>query len=90
MRAIITVVGGDKVGIVFHVTKVLMEHDLNIIDLSQTVMGEDTFVMLMLVEGDNLKNDMLQVSKKLQKLGDEIGVAILMQRLEVFQAMHNI
>ena len=54
MRVIVTVVGGDKVGIIYKVTKVAFENNVNILDINQTVMDGDVFTMMMMVGGDSL------------------------------------
>ncbi len=89
MKAVVTVVGKDKKGIVAKISNILFENDFNILDLSQTIM-QDMFTMIMLVEyGDNadaLKN----LNEKLKVAGDEMELSIHVQREEIFSSMHRI
>ncbi len=89
MKAVVTVVGKDKKGIVARISNILFENDFNILDLSQTIM-QDMFTMIMLVEcGDNadaLKN----LNDKLKAAGNEMELSIHVQREEIFSSMHRI
>ncbi len=89
MKAVVTVVGKDKKGIVAKISNILFENDFNILDLSQTIM-QDMFTMIMLVEcGDNaeaLKN----LNDKLKVAGNEMELSIHVQREEIFSSMHRI
>ncbi len=90
MRAIITVVGKDKVGIIYQVTKVLAENQVNVLDISQTVMGEDMFTMAMWVDASKSSTDFQELISLFEELGKKIGVSIRLQREEIFDAMHKI
>lgn len=88
MKAVVTVVGKDKPGIIASVSGLLFENKINILDISQTVMSDDIFTMIMLVE---LKTSgMDAVSKKLTELADDAGLSIHLQNEEVFNSMHRI
>lgn len=87
MRAVVTVVGKDKTGIIARVSNVLYENDVNILDISQTIM-QDLFTMIMLV--DMSSSTVREISEKLDKVANEIGVSIHLQNEEVFSSMHRI
>ena len=88
-RAVVTVLGSDKVGIVSAITEVLAEHNVNIVDISQTLL-EDLFTMIMLVELDELNTDFDQLREKLETTGEDLGVKIMLQHEKVFRYMHRI
>ncbi len=90
MRAIITVLGGDKVGIIYNVTKIVSEFNVNILDISQTIMSNQIFTMLMLVDTDKMVGEHKDFVTKLEAFGEEAGVSIRVQMEEVFNAMHSI
>ncbi len=90
MRAIITVLGGDKVGIIYNVTKIVAEYNINILDISQTVMGESIFTMLMFVDMSDMTCTFRELALSLDALAQDFGVSIRVQREDVFNAMHSI
>ncbi len=87
-KGIITVVGKDKVGIIYSVTKVLAEKGANVEDISQTIL-QDYFTMMMLVNLANV-NDFLELQNSLEALEKEMGLSIKIQREEIFNYMHEI
>ncbi|MDD2569036.1 MAG: ACT domain-containing protein [Clostridia bacterium] len=89
-RAIITVLGKDRVGIIYNVTKVLSEFNINVLDINQTIMDGKTFTMVMLVDTEGMNKDYKDVVDALAAKGEELGVSIRMQREDVFNAMHSI
>lgn len=89
MKAIVTVVGKDKKGIIAKVTHVLFENDVNIIDISQTIM-QDMFTMIMMVEFDKASTSIGNISDALDKIAEEMGLSIHVQREEIFSSMHRI
>ena len=89
MKAIVTVVGKDKKGIIARVSNVLFENDINIVDISQTIM-QDMFTMIMMVEFDGANVDVQNIEKKLSAVADEMGLSIHVQREEIFSSMHRI
>ena len=80
MRAIITVLGGDKVGIIYSVTKVVADYNVNILDISQTVMGGDVFTMLMLVDTTNMTCEFREFAVALDAIAQEFNVSVRIQR----------
>ncbi len=88
MRAVVTVVGKDCTGIIAKVSTLLYENNINILDISQTIMGEDIFSMIMLV--DMRTASVSDVSDKLSELAKEIGTSIHLQNEELFNSMHRI
>ncbi|EDS73105.1 ACT domain-containing protein [Anaerofustis stercorihominis] len=89
MKAIITVIGKDKTGIIYNVSKVLSELKVNIEDISQTVM-QDYFTMLMLVTIDEEKTSFKSLKEELDKTAEEVGLSIRLQKEELFDTMHKI
>ena len=88
MKAIVTVLGKDKVGIIAKVSGTLSEMDVNVEDISQTVM-QDYFAMMMMVEVPS-SGDMNKIAVKLEELGKAVGVSIRIQHEDIFNAMHRI
>ena len=88
-HVVVTVVGTDKVGIVAKVTGLLAKHDVNIIDISQTIMG-DLFTMIMLVDLTRADLGLDDLNKKLERLSKRIGVQIIVQHERIFRFMHRI
>lgn len=88
MKAIVTVLGKDKVGIIAKVSGTLSEMDVNVEDISQTVM-QDYFAMMMMVEVPS-SGDMNKIAQKLEELGNTVGVTIRIQHEDIFNAMHRI
>ena len=89
MKAIVTVVGKDKKGIIAKVSNILFENSVNIIDISQTIM-QDMFTMIMMVEFDGSKVAVQDIEKNLTVVADEMGLSIYVQREEIFSSMHRI
>ncbi len=89
MRAIITVIGKDKTGIIASVSGMLAQYGVNIEDISQTVLGE-YFTMIMLVSFDKASIQFAELVKKAETLGREAGVEIHVQNEEIFNAIHKI
>ena len=88
-RTIITVVGKDTVGIIAKVCTYLSEHQINVLDISQTIVQE-FFNMMMIADLTNSDKTFDQCAKELELLGKEIGVNIKCQREEIFNKMHRI
>ncbi|QHE52705.1 ACT domain-containing protein [Pontibacillus sp. HMF3514] len=87
-RAIVSVIGQDQVGIIAKVTNVLASEEINVLDISQTIL-EEFFTMMMIIDvSDNEQLD--DIRHKLQTVGDEMGLKINLQLEDVFQAMHRI
>lgn len=88
-RAIITVLGSDRSGIVAAVTGVLAEHDANILDISQTIL-QGIFTMTMLVDLGVASVAFSDLQAQLAGLSEQLGVQISMQREEVFNFMYRL
>ena len=89
MKAIVTVIGKDKIGIIARVSAILAENMVNILDISQTIL-QDYFTMIMLVDLEKMKISFSELSQKLDEKGKTIGLQIKIQREEVFKAMHQV
>ncbi len=89
MRAVITVLGKDTVGIIAGVSNILADSNVNILDITQTIM-QDVFTMVTLVDisSCNIPFDIL--SEKLDKKGVELGLKIQIQHEDIFNSMHRI
>ncbi|PIU26325.1 MAG: ACT domain-containing protein [Candidatus Aquicultor secundus] len=88
-RAIVTVLGMDRVGIVAGVSRVLAENSVNIEDISQTIM-QDFFTMIMLVTLDEDITPIAGLQDKLNEVADELGVKITVQHEDIFRYMHRL
>ena len=89
MRAIITVVGKDRVGIIADVCTRLAAWQVNILDISQTVM-QGNFTMTMLVDLEKCDMPFRELSEQLRLRGEEQKLSIRMQREDIFEAMHRV
>ena len=88
-KGIITVVGKDQVGIIAKVCTYLAENDVNILDISQTIV-QGYFNMMMIVNHDASTKAFNDLSDELDALGQEIGVDIKIQHEEIFNMMHRL
>ena len=88
-KAIITVVGRDQVGIIAHVCQFLSKANINILDISQTII-QGYFNMMMIIELQNATKDFGAICDELNELGNEIGVNIKLQHENIFNKMHRI
>lgn len=88
-RMIITVVGKDTVGIIAKVCNYLASVNVNIEDISQTIV-QGFFNMMMIVDGSGCTRHFTELSDDLKKLGEEIGVTIQCQHEDIFDMMHRI
>ena len=89
MKAVVTVTGKDKVGIIAMASAECAKYGANIVDISQTVMKED-FAMIMLVEIENLSTDFRTFAEELTKAGKESSVDIRVMHEDIFNSMHKI
>ena len=89
MKAIVTVMGKDRKGIIARVSNFLYEHDINIEDISQTIM-QDFFSMVMMVNVDEIKISFNEIVKKCNDLSEEMGLEIRIQSEDIFNAMHRV
>ena len=90
MRAVITVAGKDRVGIIAEVTQALAHQNVNVLDITQTILPPDIFTMFMLVDASQCKVPFGDLADQLAALGNQSGLAIQAQREDTFQAMHRI
>ena len=88
-KAIITVVGQDTVGIIARVCTYLSAHNVNELDISQTIV-DGYYNMMMIVDVTNCSKEVAVVSKELEEIGTSIGVTIHCQREEIFEKMHRL
>jgi ACT domain-containing protein len=88
-RAVLTVLGADRVGIVAGVSALLAEHNVNIEDIRMALMG-DLFTMIALVSLAELRGSFGDLQQALTARGAELGVQILIQRESIFHSMHRI
>lgn len=89
MKAIVTVIGQDRPGIIAKVSTALAENKVNIEDISQTLM-QGNFTMIMLCDMQNATLSLKDLKENLVKVGEEIGVSIHVQHEDIFNAMHKI
>ena len=89
MRAVVTVTGKDKKGIIAKVSAFLSEKGVNIEDISQTILQE-YFAMIMLVDISESNMELAKLAKDCEELGQSIGMSIRIQHEPTFDAMHNI
>ena len=89
MKAVVTVVGKDQVGIIAHVCVRLAGYNVNILDISQTVM-QGYFTMMMVVNVDSCNVPLDQLSVAMEEAGKEKNLSIRVQREDIFEAMHRI
>ena len=88
-KTIITVVGKDTVGIIARVCTYLADNQINILDISQTIVA-DYFNMMMVVDRSNALKSFGDMADDLKAVGEEIGVIIKCQREEIFDMMHRV
>lgn len=89
MRAIVTVIGKDRVGIIADVTALLAQYGVNVLDISQTVLQE-YFTMIMLVDAAQFTVPFADLARTLDEAGTQRGLQIRAQREDIFNAMHRI
>lgn len=89
MKAIVTVVGKDQVGIIAGVCNRLAEHRVNVLDISQTIM-EGYFTMMMVVDLAQCEEPFDKLGLALKEHGEERGLSIRIQREDIFDAMHKL
>lgn len=89
MRAVITVVGKDTVGILAKISGACAEYNANVVEVSQSVLQE-LFAMIMLVDIRSLTCKLSELADKMQKLGEESGLAVHVMHEDIFNSMHRI
>lgn len=88
-KCIITVVGKDTVGIIAKVCTYLADSNINILDISQTIV-QGYFNMMMVTDVSKTEKEFGSVAEELETIGEEIGVTIRCQRAEIFEKMHRL
>lgn len=89
MKAILTIIGKDRPGIIYQVSEVLYKYNINILDMSQTIM-EDKFVAMINIELAKAKAEFDEITESFDKLSKETKLEIRIQNEEVFDVMHRI
>ena len=88
-KAMVSVTGQDRVGIIAKVSTSLCEQNINILEISQTIL-DGCFTMLMVVDLENAQDSFQQIAQNLASIGAETGVIVNIQRMDIFAAMHRI
>ena len=88
-KALISVTGLDTTGIIARVATKLYEMNINILDITQTILG-GYFTMMMVVDLDGAERSFGEINKELEPVRDELKMSIHMQRMDIFDAMHRI
>lgn len=88
-KALVSVTGADRTGIIAKVSTKLSEMNVNILDITQTVLS-GCFTMMMIVDLDDATMPFAQISEALHPIGDNLGMKIHIQRMDIFDAMHRI
>ena len=89
MKAILTVIGKDKVGIIAGISAELEKLNVNILDVNQTIMGE-FFTMIMMLDLKLSSNSFDEIKKSLELRGKDLGVEVKIQREEIFNSMYTV
>ncbi len=89
MKAVVTVVGKDRVGIIAAVCQSLAEYNVNVLDISQTVM-QGYFTMMMVVDVSGANCSVVALAQELEEKGKGMNLSIRLQREEIFEAMHRV
>lgn len=89
MRAVVTVVGKDQVGIIAHVCLHLAKYQVNVLDISQTVM-QGYFTMMMVVDVSKCSVSLDELCAAMEQCGNEKNLNVRVQREDIFEAMHRI
>ena len=89
MNAIVTVVGKDRIGIIAGVSSAMADLNINILDISQTIM-DNYFTMIMMVDISDTSADISEIRKVLDVTSEKFNVSINLQHKDVYEAMHRI
>ena len=89
MKAIVTVLGADKPGIIAEISGCLYRYNINILDITQTILS-GYFTMVMMVDLSGMTCGFHEITGALNALGEKLGLEIRMQRSEIFDAMHRL
>jgi len=88
-RVVITVLGRDRVGIIAGITQILAEYNVNIVDISQTIL-QGIFTMVMIADASGCTVNLRTLKEDLAGRGNSLGVQVMVQHEDVFQYMHRI
>lgn len=89
MRAVVTVIGKDTVGILAKVSGICSSYNANVIEVTQSVL-QDMFAMIMLVDISKLNSDFTALADEMKNLGTELGLSIHTMHEDIFNSMHRI
>ena len=89
MRAVVSVIGKDTVGILAKTTAVCAEHHVNVVDVTQSVL-QDLFAMIMLIDVTESDIPLSQLTDRFEAIGKEMGLSIHVMHEDVFNAMHTV
>ena len=89
-RAIVTILGLDRVGIIAAVANILADANVNILDISQSVLRDEFFTMIMMVDLAAAEIPFEELSRRLKDKGRDLGVQVEVQREDIFKSMHRI
>lgn len=89
MRAVVTVIGKDTVGILHKVSGICAEYNANVMEVTQSVL-QDMFAMIMLVDISNISKDFSEMVDRMTSLGNELGLSIHTMHEDIFNSMHSI
>ena len=89
MRAVITVIGKDTVGILHKVSGICADHNANVMEVTQSVL-QDMFAMIMLVDISKISKDFSEMVDRMTSLGEELGLSIHTMHEDIFNSMHSI
>ncbi len=88
-KAVVSVIGKDRIGIIARVSHILAESSVNILDISQTIMQE-FFTMIMIVDLENADKSLSSLKEELNHAGEEMGIQIRIQHQDTFEKMHRL
>ena len=89
MRAVITVIGKDTVGILTKVSGICTEYNANVMEVTQSIL-QDMFAMIMLVDISKLNKDFTELADRMDNLGEDMGLKIHTMHEKIFNTMHTI
>lgn len=89
MRAVVTVIGKDTVGILHKVSGICAEYNANVMEVTQSVL-QDMFAMIMLVDISKISKDFSEMVDRMTSLGEELGLSIHTMHEDIFNSMHSI
>lgn len=90
MKAVVSVLGTDRPGIIAAISDTLYQANANILDLDQTVLSDQIFAMTMLVDLANLSGSFDELKERLEQSGNTVGVEVRLMREEIFNSMHRV